>query len=364
MALSKIFTSRYYIQNAGFFFLLFYFFVGIVPGGQLLSYHYTLLTGIVRNVDFLLIAMGLWLLYNLKCMAFVQQTLSAKENLFLYGTLGVLDGRRKWITFYRVHFSLYTPVFIYCLLAILIAFKLHFYIAGISILLFNVLMTVLPLLSYDHYMRNPGMTSFFARWQEWANRRFGKPVWSVYLYELVNNHAKSLAVTKAIGVAILLATFSLMGKDYDIRFIAVGLLINLLAHSLLVFNNRRFDDLYLSTLPQLPIPLWKRYAYIGLTYLVLLLPEYVLLLPKTDLPGFALLLTMGVSVLLLLRAMLYFPRLDQDKYYRWVFIVIIGVLFLSLAYLYWYAVIILQLLAFSIFCYRYYRYEAPLQEIQ
>jgi hypothetical protein len=364
MALSKIFTTRYYTQNAGFFFLLFYFFFGIVPGGQLVSYHYTLIKGIVSNTEFLLLALFIWLLYNLKCLAYVEKTLAAKENTFLYGTLGILEGSRKWRTLYWIHFTLYAPVFIYSVIAILAACKLQFYVSAVIILLFNIVMTILPLFSYDHKIKHPGLTTFFASWQEWLNRRFRKPLWMFYIYELLNGNIKALALTKFAGAGILLITFSLMDTAYDTRYILVGLLINLLAHSVLVFNQRRFDDLYLSLVPHLPIHLWKRYLQMGVTWLLLLVPEFLLLFLKAGPGDLLLFITLGLSLLMLLRSLLYFPTLDQDKYFRWVFVVIVGVLFLSLAHFYWYAVVLLQLTAFGIFYYRYYRYEAPLQEVQ
>lgn len=364
MALTKIFTTRYYTQNAGFFFLVFYFFFGIVPGGQLLSYHYTLIKGIAGNTEFLLLALFIWLLYNLKCLAYVEKTLAAKDCTFLYGTLGILEGARKWRTLYRIHFTLYAPAFIYSMIAVLVACSLHFYISAVIILLFSITMTILPLFSYDHKIKHPGLTPFFATWQEWLNQRFRKPLWMFYIYELLNGNIKALALTKFAGAGILLATCSLMGTAYDTRYLLVGLLVNLLAHSVLVFNHRRFDDLYLSLVPHLPIPLWKRYLQTGATYLLLLLPEFVLLFLKAGPHDLPLFITLGVSILMLLRSLLYFPTLDQDKYFRWVSVAIVGVLFLSLAHFYWYVVVLLQLMAFGIFYYRYYRYEAPLQEVQ
>jgi hypothetical protein len=364
MALSKIFTTRYYTQNAAFFFLIFYFFFGIVPGGQLLSYHYTLIKAIVSNTQFLLLVSGIWLLYNLKCMAYIEKTLAAKESTFLYGTLGILEGSRKWRTLFQLHFSIYAPVFVYSCITFIAACNLHFFISAVIILLFNILMTVLPLFSYDYKIKHPGLTTFFAKWQEWLNRKFRKPLWMFYIYELLNGNIKALAITKLIGAAILLITCSLMGTEYDTRYLLVGLLINLLAHSVLVFNHRLFDDLYLSLIPHLPIPLWKRYLQTGATYLLLLSPEILLLFLKAGPKDLPLFIITGVSMLMLLRSLLYFPTLDQDKYFRWVSLTIVGVLFLSLAHLYWYAVVLLQLMAFGIFYYRYYRYEAPLQEVQ
>jgi hypothetical protein len=95
-----------------------------------------------------------------------------------------------------------------------------------------------------------------------------------------------------------------------------------------------------------------------------MLPEFILLLFKTGPADLLLFIAFGISILMILRSLLYFPQLDQDKYFRWVSLIVVSCLFLSLAYYYWYAVVLLQVTAFVIFYYRYYRYEAPLQEVQ
>jgi hypothetical protein len=364
MALSKVFTVRYYAQNTGFFLFVFYFFFGIVPGSQLLSYHYALIMGFLTSTGMLLITLLIWFLYNLKCMAYIQKTLSARENTFLYGTLGILEGSLKWRTLYQLHFSLYGPVLVYSVVALLIAVTKHAYVPAVVILFFNILMTVLPLLSYDHKMKNPGTTPFFSGWLQWLNQRFRKPLWIFYIYELLNGNVKTMALTKFVGALILLMTCSFIGDPPDKRVVLVGFLLNLLSHSVLVFNHRRFDDLYLPMLTQLPVPLWKRYVQTGTTYLLIMLPEFILLLFKTGPADLLLYITFGLSILMLMRSLLYFPQLDQDKYFRWVFLIIVTALFLSLAYYYWYVVVLFQVTAFVIFYLRYYRYEAPLQEVQ
>jgi hypothetical protein len=367
MALSKIFTVRYYAQNAGFFLLLFYFFFGIVPGGQILSYHYSLIKGFTGSAEFLALICVCWLLYNLKCIAFVIKVLSGKEHTFLYGTLGVLEGARKWSTWFRLHLTLYAPVLIYSCLAVFVAFHLHYYIAAVIILLFNIVMLVLPLWVYDHKMKHPGTVSFLARWQQWLNKTFRKPLWAFYLYELLNNNAKGLAISKIASASVIIITCSLMGNEYDERFILIGFLICLLLHSVLVYNHRRFDDLYVSLLPQLPLPMWKRYLQSGLIYLVLLLPESILLIYKTyhiaAPQHLVMIILTGLSVLLLFRSLLYFPGLDQDKYFRWVLLIIVALLFLGLAHFYWYGIFLLQVASYSLFYSRYYRYEAPLEKV-
>jgi hypothetical protein len=368
MALSKIFTGRFYASNAAIFFLVFYFFFGIVPGNMLPSYHLTLIRGFTGNADFLCLVLLCWAVYNVKCTLFVLKTLSARESLYLYATLGVLDGMNKWNTWFRIHFSLYLPALAYSGAAVWIAIKDKHIGAAAAIILFQILMSVVPLFAYDRKIKNPGTTSLFIRWQQQLNRLFTKPLWAYYLYELLNNGSRSLFITKGVTGLIIIATYSLMEQPYELRFMLVGLLLVLLAHTVLVFNHRQFDDLKLSMSMQFPLPLWKRYAQTSLGYFVLLLPEFIFLAVRTFQVASPidqlLFICLSVSMLVMWRMLLYFPRLDQDKYFRWVLIVVVVSLFMILGYLYWYLVIGLQVLAFVIFSMRYYKYEPPLAEVQ
>jgi hypothetical protein len=367
MALSKIFTIRFYAKNTGFFLVLFYFFFGIVPGGELPSYHYTLIKGFTGNADFLAMVCLIWLLYNLKCTAFVMHVLSSKEHTFLYGTLGLLEGGVKWRTWLWLHITLYAPVLIYSLISAVIAANLHFYTAVIVICLFNIIMITAPLWLYVHKMKHPGTVSLLARWQQKFNKTVRKPIWSFYGYELLNNNMRSLAIAKVTAAVIVIITCSLMSDKYDERFLLVGVLICVLAQSVLVYNHRRFEDLYLSMVPQLPIPLWKRYLQMGVLYLLLVVPESSLLIYKTwqlaTSLHWGMLVMTGLSLLMLFRSLLYLPRIDQDKYFRWVLIIVVVILFMGLAGLYWYGILLLQAMALFIFRYRYYRYEAPLEKV-
>ncbi len=234
MALSKIFTGRFYAKNAAFFFLVFYFFFGIVPGNMLLSYHLTLIRGFTGNADFLCLVLLGWAVYNLKCALFVLKTLSARESLYLYATLGVLEGREKWSTWFRIHFSLYLPALAYSAAAAWIAWIEKHTGAVVTIVLFQLLMLFVPLFAYEHEIKNPGTTSLFIRWQQKLNRLFTKPLWAYYMYELLNNGSRSLFITKGVTGLIIIATYSLMEQPYELRFMLVGLLLVLLAHTVLV----------------------------------------------------------------------------------------------------------------------------------
>lgn len=359
--LSKIFIGRFYIRNTGFFLLLFYLLFGVVDGGQLPRYHYTLLLGIVGSVHLLLLALLLWLLYNLKCMAYVLKTVTAKEYSFLYATLGSLQGPRKRYAWALVQAGIYAPVLIYSGIAVVVACFNGYYGAAVSIVCFNGLMCALPLWVYDRQVRHPGRRLFFVRWQHWLNRRFRKPFPLYYIYELLLNNMRMLAGVKVVSALVLIFTFTLLrGEAYDVRAVLTGWLICLLIHSMLVFDHRRFEDRFLAFARNLPVPLYRRYIGLAVTYTCLLLPEYGLLLAHTPLLqiwDILLFMAFGGSLLLLFHGILLFPRLDQDKYLRWVLALFCVLLFLVLGYLYWPAVTGMQLIAACLFAGRYYRYE-------
>lgn len=65
--LQKIFTAQFYIQNTGFFLVLFYLMFGVVDSSSLLSYHRSLMMGFLEGHSFLLLVLFLWTLYLLKC---------------------------------------------------------------------------------------------------------------------------------------------------------------------------------------------------------------------------------------------------------------------------------------------------------
>jgi len=366
--LNKIFAGRFYVQNTGFFLLLFYLLFGIVPGGQLVSYHLSLMEGIIHANSFLVVALVLWLLYHLKCMWYVLGVLNNKEYNFLYQSIGHVTPGRMKRDWWMIHISIYAPVLIYSSGVMVLAIKEGKYLTAFVILCFNVLVNVWAVHVYQRQLQRPNSILFYHRWQQWLNRSFYKPLPLYFIYDLAVNRTRALFVTKLLSCLALIATFTLMeGEPYDIRVVITGLLIALLLHCIVVFEHRHFEDQYLIFTRTLPIPLWKRYGTLCLTYACLLLPEFGLIIIHTLRDSnwdWLLMIVLAISALALFRAILYFASLDQDRYLRWVFIIFCALLFTTLAYWYIGAIIAIQLLAFGIFAIRYYRYEPQYEQVQ
>jgi hypothetical protein len=104
-------------------------------------------------------------------------------------------------------------------------------------------------------------------------------------------------------------------KKENICFVA---LLSVSAHGLLPYHIIRFWERDLWAVRTFPIPLMKKVSYWLLTYVLLLLPELLIMLLNN--PDHVPLLTilsfysMGITHLLLLTALLYLPRITFNTY--------------------------------------------------
>lgn len=364
--LTKVFTHRFYTRNTGFFLLLFYLLFGTVESSQLLSYHLSLMKGFLFNTSFLLLVLGLWFLYNAKCVNYVVKTLSTRGYEFLYSTLGGCNTGRRRSLLVCIHISIYFPVLLYSLIAIIVALRYQLYIPVVSICFFNLLMCVIAVWTYERKLRNTDITAFSGYFNQWLNKHFRKPPALYYLYELLTGHARMLLSTKLFSGFVLLLTFGLMKQDiYDIRMVLLGVLLCTIAHVMLIFQHRNFEDQQLQFTRNLPVSLSERYLSMALLYLVLFLPEYIMVVVNTWhhlVPADLLkVLLLAFSALLLFRSLLYFARLDPDKHLRWVLLIAFVLLFMILGKWHLAAIVLMQGAAIWIFFKRYPTYE-PLKE--
>jgi len=367
--LVKVFTHRFYTRNTGFFLLLFYLLFGTVESSQLLSYHISLMKGFLFNTGFLLLVLGLWLLYNVKCVDYVVKTLSTRGYEFLYNTLGGCSTGRRRSLLLCMHISIYLPVLLYSVIAIVVAIYHQLYIPAVSICFFNLLMCISAVWVYERKLRNTDITAFSGYFSQWLNKYFYKLPALYYLYELLTGHARMLLGTKLFSGFVLLLTFGLMQQEvYDIRMVLVGVLLCTIAHIMLIFQHRNFEDQQLQFTRNLPISLSKRYGSLAVLYFVLFLPEYIMVVVNgwhhLELTDLLKVLLLAFSALLLFRSLLYFARLDPDKHLRWVLLIAFVLLFMILGQWHLPAIVLMQGVAIWIFFKRFPIYEPVKEAIQ
>lgn len=367
IALHKMFIGRFYVRNTAFFLVLFYLMFGTVDGGSLVSFHVGLMKGFLTSWDFLALVLLIWGAYGYKCVSFVMKTFATPQFALVYETWGVLPAARQRALALWVQFSIYLPVLVYNVVAGVVAVRLHAWIPLVVTIVFNTIMCIWPVFLYTHRLRNADLEAAVPRWLRWLNRRWIKPSWLYYPFELVVNHPRLVWTTKAASFAVLMITFHFMADaSFDTRALMLGVLVMVGLHSIVIFRYRYFEDLSLTFMRNLPIPLSRRYGQLWLTYVVLLLPEFVLLGVHTArvgaFPQMWVVVSYSVALCMLLHSLLLYPRMGEESYMRWVLGIFFVTLFMILAYQYVPCLALLVAASIGVFGRQFLRYEPVMEE--
>lgn len=361
--LSKIFTQRFYIQNTGFFLVLFYVLFGVVNGANLLAYHKGLMLGFLGNYTFLFIVLLLWTAYALKCSGFILKTFQIQGFDFLYPTMGSIHKPARIRIWFLLHTAIYMPVLVYAGIAFLFAIQQHYYIPAALILLLNIANCIWPLALYERKLSQPDIIFFTGHLQRWINRHFTKPPVLFFLYELLSNFPKRIVSVKLFSAGVLWLTFLVMrqGEYFDLRGLQIGVMLSVLVHMQLMVHHRAFDDTYLNFMENLPIKLFTHYLRLIGVYVIMFLPEMIMITvnayTKTSAIGLVTVFATALSLLILFRTMLFFPKMNPEVHVRYTLLTSFIVLFMILPHYEWPAIFLLQTASAIIFFKKYRQYE-------
>lgn len=361
--LSKIFTQRFYIQNTGFFLVLFYVLFGVVNGANLLAYHKGLMLGFLGNYTFLFIVLLLWTAYALKCSGFILKTFQLQGFDFLYPTMGSIQKSARIRIWFLLHTAIYMPVLVYAGIAFLFAIQQHYYTPAALILVLNIANCIWPLALYERKLAQPDIIFFTGHLQRWLNKHFTKPPVLFFLYELFTNFPRRIVSTKLFSAGVLWLTFLVMrqGEYFDLRGLQIGVMLTVLVHMQLMVHHRAFDDTYLNFMENLPIKLFTHYLRLIGVYVIMFLPEMVMITvnayTKTSAMGLVTVFATALSLLILFRTMLFFPKMNPEVHVRYTMLTSFIVLFMILANYEWPAILLLQAASAIVFFKKYRQYE-------
>ncbi|MEI3798630.1 hypothetical protein SAMN05660461_1716 [Chitinophaga ginsengisegetis] len=361
--LSKIFTQRFYIQNTGFFLVLFYLLFGVVNGANLLAYHKGLMLGFLGNYTFLVLVLLLWTSYALKCVGFMLKTFQLQGYDFLYPTMGSIAKPARRIIWLRLHTAIYMPVLVYVAIALVIAVQQGYYPQAVIIAVVNIANCIWPLALYERKLEQPDVIFFTGHLQRWINRHFTKPPVLFFLYELFTNFPRRIVSTKLFSAGVLWLTFLIMarGDYFDLRGLQLGVMISVLSHMQLMVHHRAFDDTYLNFMENLPVSLFTHYMRLVGVYVITFLPEMIIITAnaytKTTPWGLITVFCTALSLMILFRTLLFFPKMNPEVHVRYTMLTSFIVLFMILGHYEWPAVLLLQTASAIIFFTKYRTYE-------
>ncbi len=353
----------FYTKHLGMFFVIFFLMFGVVESSQVISYHVSLIYGMFNSIVFFMAVMLAWTLYQLKCLHFILTTSEQSEYSFLR-ELATLSLRQTFIAFLALQFTLFLPVMVYTLFILAIAAKEGFSVHAVIIIAYQVLLCGLSAWiavrrAHQHHVATafkiPTLTVPFNRVLPFF-----------YISHLLRQQKMGALISKLLSIAILYMVLQVMDILDDVRIPLLTLLFALVAHSSLVFELKRFEDIYLHWSRSLPKSIVSQFLNYLLVYFILLLPEMILLSGsvgrKIALVNWMMIYTFGVSFLTFLHIQLFKQKQNMESYTQFLLWFFLLVFFLILCKLGFALSVVLMAGAYVLLQKRFYQYEPTAAE--
>ncbi|MCJ8209548.1 hypothetical protein MUY27_07495 [Mucilaginibacter sp. RS28] len=355
VVLNKIFTAGFYRAHAGMFLFIFLAMFGSVPGNQLLYYHESLMLACLTSPAFLAIVFAAWLLYVVKATFHIAGIFRLPHQQFLFYSANAIERKQLWTAWLITQFNILLPVIIYGGLTVAVGLTHGIYTASIIIIIYLLFLIGIGAWMNIRLLITPADNTKESRMIRWFSN-FPKPYFSLFVYHIF--HAKKLPylITKIISWVIITGVFALFADvKHDMRVAGIAVLAIAVAHAVIVFEERTFEETNLVFARNLPYSKIRLFAGFALSYLILLLPEVIWLYARFDPVLATELMLFPLSSILLFHCLLYRLGLDMERYMQWVlglFIVIFWIMMFKVLV----AAIVLNLLAaFLLFYFNYYR---------
>lgn len=328
--LLKVVARGFYQQHTGLLLALFMlvfinFFYTRVPNQlhlteeQLIQNGFRLVITSVSEPLGVAVLLGFGVLYSLKSWHYVAGRLKRADVQFLAYSSNALPWPRQVQAWAVVQGVILLPIVVLCLYAMVVGFIFQHWLVPVLLPAYLLLLAVAGAYYYTRLLNDTVVQPDKVARLTWA-RSWPKPLFSLFLYEIIAKKRVAYLITKlasVASVALLLLAFPASGTD--VRWVGMVGLCWAVGHAILVFQASEFELAYLPFARNLPYGRGQVYGQQALLYTVLLLPELGWLLTagrlSTGLTAAGLLL----SVTLLLRTLLYWTGQHMTSYLRLVF---------------------------------------------
>ncbi|MCK8495201.1 hypothetical protein M0L20_25240 [Spirosoma sp. RP8] len=266
-----------------------------------------------------LVLFSLWLVYSLKSGQYVARRLKAVDVQFLFYSSNAFSQANQLIAWSVVQLIIALPIAGLGVFAMIIGFAYgHWIIPGL-IPFYLAALIVGNAFFYTHLITST-VSNTVDNNRLLGLRNWPKPLFSLFVYEVIHKKRVTYLVTKCISAISLVLMLSVFSDSHtDIRLFGLISLCIALAHSLLLYESSVFESYSLRFARSFPISYWQRYGQQWCLYSLLLLPELLLLFTLSDWSEGLLCSLLATSLLLLFRAVLYPLGQRMDWYLRIVF---------------------------------------------
>ncbi len=328
----------------------------MVEGSQLVSYHLSLMTGIIQSTSFLLIVFSVWFVYSVKSSQFVISSFAWPQNSFLF-TLTCLPRSHQIGYLLFTHGFIHLPVWAYALVTSLVAFKQGNLLIGIFLLSFNFLLCFTMSVISVFQLNNPSSLYRSPLFHIQFPKK--KTLTWFYLSFIMNDLKLITMVTKLFSYLAVVGFFQIPLDHYENRIPFMGFLLGLTAHAILIFEIRKWEDSYLTFTKNLPLSSIKRYLVLALVYTLLIIPEiFLMIVNKVHVVDLFAVIIFGMAYLLFIHSSLYHLNMNMDRYIQFISITFLISFTLILFTLSWFLVFIYATVSISWYKKYFYSFES------
>ncbi len=327
-ALKKIFVDGFYRTHAGMLVFIFVILVsyclfintlGTVRPEQIDFWQFFFTISIVSNpliLTFYLIGSSL---YAYKSLKYVLNQMALPQHEFLYYSFTASNKKQQFKHWFTIQAYLFIPVLSYTLYAITIGLIFGFYLISIGILLFQVLLIMASACIYLNES-NRLIETAKPDWLIRISRKWSKPVFLLYSFQVFNQSKLAYLLTKFFSwvlISSVLVVFTDLKDDSRLLMLITTCIV--VAHVVLIYQEKIFNNRFLSFLPNFPFAKGKVFFSFCLNYLVLLLPEMGWLFSSFGILTSLTLMLFAFSVIMLFRSLLMLNAMQIKGFLIWVF---------------------------------------------
>lgn len=327
-ALKKIFVDGFYRTHAGMLVFLFVILVsyclfintlGTVRPDQIDFWQFFFTISLVSNPLMMIFYLIGSTLYAYKSLKYVLSQLVLPQQEFLYYSFASATKKQQFMAWCVVQTCIFIPVLCYTLYAISIGIVFGYYLISIGILLFQVLLIMASAyicLKENNCLIEANKPGWLIR----IGRKWNKPVFLLYSFQVFNQSKLAYVLTKLLSwvlISSVLLVFADLNDDSRLLTLITSCIV--VAHVVLIYQEKVFNNRYLSFLPNFPFTKEKVFFSFCLNYLVLLLPEICWMFTNFGILTSFELIAFAFSAILLFRSLLLLNAIQVKGFLIWVF---------------------------------------------
>jgi hypothetical protein len=352
-------VAPFYKSHAGLLFFVFFVMFGIIESTQIKLYHESLIFGMLTSGIFMIVVLVVWLLYAAKSVHFILKTSSEDSYLFLHN-LAAMPAKQSFWYFFSVAFLTFIPVFAYTLAIYSIGIQNKFYQEVTIIFLFQLALWLASAWIMNHSARTKHKASLITLPS--YSIPFQQTSVGMYVAYLIKEEKSALFLSKAFSIILIYIVKETLEAGDDFRIIGITWMFAMLSHAFLIQKIKVFEDQYLSWTRNLPIARLHIFLKYLLLYILLMVPEILLLMGSIgkglNLLQLILLPLLSSGFLLAIHSYLYKRNRDPDQFVTYLFWLFIGCFMGVLSKQIWVLTFILLAASFILLWRRYYVYES------